>query len=101
MYVVPLHLRSDGLSGAAWQGLESEKARSEILAADRAACQETIKKLEKRLKRATEAGVQANLHQSLWGVRTPPTSAAARATATLPSGSDAPLEPYITCMHPA
>ena len=73
---MPLHLRSDGLSGAAWQGLESEKARSEILAADRAACQETIKKLEKRLKRATEAGVQANLHQSLWGVRTPPTSAA-------------------------
>ena len=60
-------------SPAPWRGgLETEKN----------ALDQRAPQCRRLRERATEAGVQANLHQSLWGVRTPPTSAA------LPSGSD-------------
>eukprot|EP01046_Picozoa_sp_COSAG06_P028592 COSAG06_NODE_2587_length_6615_cov_25.876918_4_plen_383_part_00 len=48
------------------RSLETERLQSEVLAAEKVAAAEKVKKLERRLQRALDAGTAANLHGALW-----------------------------------
>jgi hypothetical protein len=48
------------------RSLETERLQSEVLAAEKVAAAEKVKKLERRLQRALDAGTAANLHVALW-----------------------------------